>query len=300
MSSETIRGRFDRLVRYGRLRGSRLIRRRAMQVKKHLRPGGVLPDFLIIGAMKCGTTSLFRMLEQHPGFLPPAVKEVHYFDSPGNYHKGAGWYRAHFPTARQIDKARRRIGYRPRTGEATPAMSFPMYAEWAARTVPEARLVATLRNPVERAWSHYQHYQRHPSPDPASFREAIERELRVLETEGALTAANFDRLGRELQRHGYINRGWYAAQLENWFRYFRREQLLILNFDAWVHRPERAAGRVAEHVGLPPHGFEATRANPGHYREDMPEDCREILVEHFRPWNRRLFQLLGEQWDWPC
>jgi hypothetical protein len=57
---------------------------------------------------------------------------------------------------------------------------------------------------------------------------------------------------------------------------------------------------VAEHVGLPPHVFEATRANPGHYREDMPEDCREILVEHFRPWNRRLFQLLGEQWDWPC
>lgn len=282
-----------------KLKLRRRLRHYEMHVRKHLRPGGVLPDMLIIGAMKCGTTTLFRMLEQHPGFVPPRAKEIQYFNQPRNHARGAAWYRAHFPDARQMRTAERRLGYRPISGEATPAMSAPMFARNAAALVPEARLIVTLRNPVDRAWSHYQHYQRHPEPDPVDFATAIERELDWIARGYRLTEDNFLELAHQMHRLGYIVRGHYAEQLENWFRHFRRDQFLILDFEHWTQNPLATAARIAQHAGLPPHHFEVIRANAGGYNRQMPSACRDRLTEHFRPWNRRLFKLLGEDWGWP-
>ena len=271
-----------------------------MEYRKLFRRDGVLPDLLIIGAMKSGTTTLFEMLAQHPGFVPPEVKEIQFFNHPRNRARGEAWYRAHFPRRGQMDQLAGVLGYRPVTGEATPAMSVPFAAEQTARLVPDARLVVSLRNPVERAWSHYQHMRRHPLPERASFAEALERELAYLNDGVKLTPENYHRMAPLLHRFGYVNRGQYAEQLERWFAHFPREHFLFLNFDQWVNDPASATARIAEHVGLPEHEFEVTVANPGRYRSSMPEDCRERLTEHFRPWNRRLFDLLDESWGWPC
>ncbi|MDZ7790913.1 MAG: sulfotransferase domain-containing protein [Xanthomonadales bacterium] len=271
-----------------------------MHVKKHLRPDGVLPDFLIIGAMKCGTTTLFKMLEQHPGFLPPVTKEIHYFDSPLNNARGQAWYRAHYPSERDMQAAEKRLGHAPLTGEATPAMSAPMYARNAAELVPDARIIVSLRNPVDRAWSHYQHYQRHPKPDPLDFQSALERELSWLAEGNTITEDNFLRLSPTAHRLGYVLRGRYVEQLEKWFEYFPKNQFLILNFERWVQDPASAARRVAEHVGLPAAKLNATRSNQGGYQKSMPQACRDLLTEYYRPWNRRLFDMIEEEWDWPC
>jgi len=280
--------------------GGRRLRVQRMRVKRLVRPGGALPDFLIIGAMKSGTTTLFQMLTQHPACLPPVVKELQFFNQPHNYARGEAWYRAHFPTRKTMTAAQQSLGYPPVTGEATPAMSFLPYADRAADLVPQARLIVSLRDPVERAWSHYKHMRRHPVPDRASFSEAIDRELRLLEEGVTLRDENYREMAPLLHKFGYLNRGHYADQLEHWFSRFPREQFLILNFEEWKKNPAEAADRITEHLGLPRHAYQARKANEGGYRSSMPEDCRDRLEAYFRPKNRALFDLLGEEWGWPC
>src|SRR5439155_3447898 len=149
----------------------------------------MLPDYLIIGAQRAGTTSLYLYLTQHPCVAPVVIgKGVHYFDV--DFAKGPGWYRGHFPVA-----ARRylsRVGRdRPLiTGEGSPYYLFhPLVPERVAALLPEARLIALLRDPVERAYSHYQHF--------------VERGIETLTFEQALEAEP-ERLKGEVERlHRY-------------------------------------------------------------------------------------------------
>ena len=268
-------------------------------LRQYLMPPGVLPDFLIIGAMKCGTTTLFEMMSSHPGVEAPVTKEIQFFSQPKNYARGERWYRAHFPSERRIHERAEVLGYRPQTGEATPAMSVPMHAENAVALVPSARLIVTLRDPVERAYSHFQHMRHHAIPERRSFFEALQAEQQLLKNGVTVNAENFSRTRQPLVKFGYLNRGRYALELEHWLRHFTREQMLIINFDAWKHEPEQAAAQVTEFLGLPSHDYQARRSNRGVYPEPMPANCREFLTEYYRPWNRRLFELLGEDWGWP-
>ncbi len=104
-----------------------------------------LPDFIILGAQRAGTSSLYYYLSQHPQILPAVRKELHFFDD--HYRRGLGWYRSQFPTR----GARGTI-----TGEATPYyLSHPHAPARIQRLLPQARLIVLLRNPVERAISHY-------------------------------------------------------------------------------------------------------------------------------------------------
>lgn len=289
--------KLDRLQRWNRF-VSRRLRPYRMAGLQWLRPGGVLPDFLIIGAMKSGTTTLFNTLTQHPGFIAPVVKEVQFFNNPRNFKRGEGWYRAHFPTARKIQSQAERLGYRPLSAEATPAMSNPLYAVNAARLVPQARLIVSLRNPVDRAWSHYQHMRRHPIPERNDFAQAIQNDLAWRRQGLQLTADSPRHLFSKLVKRSYVQRGYYVEQLEHWLRFFPRRQFLILDFEQWKRDPPAAARRISRFVGLPGHPFQARKFNAGGYREAMPADCRALLEAHYRPFNRRLFKLLGEDWGW--
>src|SRR5947209_8592328 len=122
-----------------------------------------LPNFLILGAQKAGTTALYAYLRWHPEITGPSFKEVSFFDR--HYARGERWYRAHFPARR-----------RPFVGEASPSYLFhPLVPERVARLLPDARLVAILRNPVDRAFSHYQH-EVSLGREPLSFEEAVAHE----------------------------------------------------------------------------------------------------------------------------
>src|SRR5215470_750369 len=119
-----------------------------------------LPDFLIIGAQKAGTTSLYAYLTAHRDVRPAGRKEVHYFDLgfTAGAELGEGWYRSMFPLRARLALDGRRTGRPVRTGEASPYYLFhPAAPQRAAALVPEARLLVLVRDPVERAWSHYRH-----------------------------------------------------------------------------------------------------------------------------------------------
>lgn len=136
----------------------------------------MLPDFVIIGAQKSGTSFFYNLLTRHPQIEKAATKEVHFFSR--YYDLGPSWYNSHFPFPRQKDASN------PLTGEATPYyLLHPLAARRAADTIPQARLIVMLRNPVDRAYSHYQHQVRMGNEPLPSFEEAIAAEGTRIEGE---------------------------------------------------------------------------------------------------------------------
>jgi hypothetical protein len=234
-----------------------------------------LPDFVIIGAQRSGTTSTYAYLVQHPRIEAAWHKEVHYFDSPRNYRRGPGWYRAHFPLRRPG-----RI-----TGEATP--EYLLRAKAPARLaalVPRARLVALLRNPVDRAVSHYHHHVRQ-GRETRPLERALAEQRRTLPT-GPWSGES------------YLIRGLYAEQLETVLRAVPREQVLVLLSEELFARPEETVARIVAFLGLPPHPIDVRgRLSAGRY-EPMPPAVRAELIEFFRPHNARLADLLGRDLGW--
>ena len=134
----------------------------------------VLPEFIIIGAQKAGTTSLFYYLSQNPNLAPSIKKEVHYFDggldpNQDDFLKGESWYRAHFQRTKEIQA----------TGipfEATPSYLFhPEVPQRINQLIPDVKMLVLLRNPTDRAISHYFHEKR-KNRENLSIKEAFEKE----------------------------------------------------------------------------------------------------------------------------
>jgi hypothetical protein len=248
------------------------------------------PSALIIGAQRSGTSSLFNYLVRHPDVRAPVTKEVHYFDL--HFTKPVRWYRGRFPYRRGL-----RAG--TLTLEASPYyLAHPLVPERAARLLPEVKLIALLRNPVDRALSHYHHEVR-GARESLSFAEAIEREAERL-------AGEEERLGNDPEyysfnhhRYSYTTRGLYLQQLRRWMRHYPRAQLLVLQSEWLFRNPTAATAAVHDFLGLRPFRLPSYRPfYEGHYERAMPEELRTKLVVYFAPHNRELFQWLGEHYDW--
>jgi hypothetical protein len=252
----------------------------------------LLPDFLVVGAQRAGTTSLYQYLVAHPQVGAPYRKEVHFFDL--HFARGVGWYRAHFPL-RARRAAFARSGKRFLCGEASPYYLYhPAVAERVARTLPDARLLAILRNPVDRAFSHY-HHERERGRETLSFEEALEREPERLAGETERVAA-----GGSSEAHrvfSYLARGRYAEQLQPWLARFPRDRLLVLGSEAFYADPRGAMARVFAFLGLPPHEGAHRVYNASRYPA-MDRATRRRLLDLFAAENQRLFALLGERFDW--
>jgi hypothetical protein len=265
----------------------------------------VLPDFIIIGAAKSGTTSLYGALADHP-FVVPCVtdeghfdktKEVHYFDY--NFYRGEDWYRSHFPPAQdQLDFAREH-GRPFLTGEASPSYISHLWAPGRIRALlPEVKLIATFRNPVDRAYSQFKMTWREGEEDLESFDEATAREEERLRPELARMSADPYYNSWPYGCWSYLSRSRYAEQVERWLRLFPREQFLFLKAEDLFSEPEQTLDRVCEFLALPPYRPEGeTRLNTSQY-ETMPAETRARLTEYFRPHNARLYEMVGVDFGW--
>lgn len=249
----------------------------------------MLPSVIVIGGQKCGTTSLFQYILQHPNVAAPRKKEPGFFDR--RYDLGLDWYRRNFPL--------RVLHGDDITLEAsTGYISYPHAPARIAESLPDVQLIALLRNPIDRAWSHYHHTVR-IGEEPLPFDEAVERED--------------DRLGTYLERvesepvydetrnyYTYLSRGRYAEQLERWFENFSADRLLILSSDALSSDPMGCMDRVFEHAGLPrAHDVQFERHNEGtNYEKPMAPSTRARLKRYFEPHNQRLYEMLGRDLGW--
>jgi hypothetical protein len=262
--------------------------------------GRVLPDFLIIGSTRCGSTSLHGWVTAHP-LVATTPKEIHFFNM--NYYRGTDWYRGHFPSVQERDESVSRHGRPFLVGEATASYLAHYWTPRRLRKLlPDARLIVSLRDPVERAHSQY-HYFRRRGPvevEPLpTFEEAITAEEGRLRGEVEREIADPHYHSWRVYRWGYLRTSRYAEHLERWFEVFPREQFLFLNFHELIRDPRTALEQVCEHLGLPQsENAELPALNGGLYLPVAPA-TRARLDEHFAPHNERLRELTGIDFSAP-
>jgi hypothetical protein len=256
-----------------------------------------LPDFIVIGAQKSGTTSLYGYLAAHPLVVAADTKEVHYFDV--NYGRGVEWYRSNFPLRRRLERLASRLGRRVLTGEATPYYLFhPLVPQRMHSLLPDARLIVLLRDPVDRAISHHNH-EVQDGFETLSFAEAIEIEAqRVPKSADQLAAGDSSPAAFSHRHHSYLGRGRYAEQLEAWFALYPRERFLIMESGELFHDPPAAVARLLSFLGLPPHELASYENVTSRRKSDIESDVRRRLYAYFAPHNRRLYELLGTDFRW--
>ncbi len=178
-------------------------------------------DFVVIGAMRAGTTTLYDILSRHPDIAMSRDKETDYFIADKNHGRGLEWYN------RQFDPSR------PLRGDISPnyskAMDFPGVPRRLAELCPDARLIYVLRDPVSRAVSQYRH----------SWNMGL---LRVRPEE----------LNGSREYLSLINASSYAAQLDAWRAYFPADRILVIDFDAMLKDPQQHVDKILRHVGAAP------------------------------------------------
>lgn len=251
---------------------------------------GALPDFLIIGGKKCGTTSLYHLLTYHPYVERAAAKELHFFNSL--FEEGIEWYRRCFPPPRWRD------GRRTITGEATPCLSHPLAPERMAEVVPQARLIALLRNPVDRTYSDYHHRIR-LGRETRTFEEAIEAEQTWLLSKEDKTSEHRHSAGHEFYK--YLTGSIYVDHLLRWSRFFAEEQMLVLKSEDFYEHPRETLKFVLNFLDLPdwePETWEIRNRNKGPYEQQMNPATRRRLEDFFEPHNQRLYEYLGVDFGW--
>ncbi len=254
-----------------------------------------LPKVIIVGVMKGGTTSLFRYLEQHPQMVASFDKEVHFFDV--NFKKGLLWYSRQFPLnqslRRGIDKSEL-LNF-----EASPFYIFHPYAlRRIAETLPSVKLIALLRDPVDRAYSHYQQITRKGKED-LSFDEAIAKEPARIGgiREKMLLDENFKKY--HYTRYSYLARGRYIEQVQEMYRLFPKEQILILKSEDLFADVPLTMKEVFQFLEIPPCEIQHEMAhNRGKYEDRMSGSMREKLSNYFRPYNEQLYKFLGRDFGW--
>ncbi|MFC1922354.1 sulfotransferase domain-containing protein [Chloroflexota bacterium] len=271
-------------------RGSgRIIRRLTANLRQ-------LPDFIIIGTQRGGTTSLYNYLIEHPNVIPPFIKETHFFDN--HFDKGANWYRAFFPLSAYTSYLQRAHQSEFVTGEATPYYLFYPHAPKRIKaTCPWVKLIIVLRNPIDRAYSHYHHEVR-LGVENLTFEEALERERQELpsETERISTDEGYQSFSH--QNYSYLSRGIYINQLEFWNNYFPKEQFLVLRSEDLFSNPRTTLERTTEFLGmknLESIKFDVHNALP---YQKIKESTQRTLLDYFEPYNQKLYRYLGMNLGW--
>jgi hypothetical protein len=257
----------------------------------------MLPGFLIAGAERCGTTSMFHVLRQHPAVFGTALRkqEVHYFDVA--YDRGLRWYQSQFPLRAVASAAARRVGAVPVAFESSPYYMFhPLAPERIHRDLPDVRLLVLLRDPVERAYSAHANHVGH-GLETEPFERALELEDSRLAGEAERIIADPAYNSYSHRHHSYRTRGHYIDQLEHLERIFGRERILVIDSDDFFADPLPAYQQVLEFLGLPRFkpAFTPQNARP---RAPMPQSVRAALDEHYRPYDERLAAWLGRVPSW--
>ena len=284
--------------------GRAVIRRASMTTSKW-RPG---PEFLLIGAKRGGSTSMYRYLLDHPQMLPlfPSsrrlpladdMKGVHYFDSA--WRRGNAWYHSHFASQRSRDVREQALGLPVVTGESSPYYLFqPRAAERAAVVVPGARIVLMLRSPVDRTFSHWKE-QRRRGAEPLGFAEAIAAEPARLKGEELRLGADDRATSFAHEHQGYARQSCYADGLQRWYDHFDREQVLVVWSDDFYRNVQPVYDAVCAHIGVAQRSVVDPRAwNSASAETGIPDNVSATLTEKFAPYEARLREMVGPRLGW--
>jgi hypothetical protein len=254
------------------------------------------PMFIVVGAQRSGTTTLYRLLEEHPNLVRPTLsKGTGFFDD--NYAKGLRWYIAHFPL---------RVLARLRVGRGQPVHTFelsgyyllhPLSGQRIARDLPGVKIVVVVRDPVERAYSAHAHEVARGFEDE-DFARAVELEAERTEGERERLIADPAYTSYHHRHHSYLARSRYAEQIQVMVEAVGRDRVHIMEADRFFAEPQAEFDELQAWLGLPrwrPPMVDRWNQRP---REPLPEGVRERLVDYFAPYDEDLVPLLGRPPIW--
>ncbi len=255
------------------------------------------PAFLICGAQRCGTTSMYQALRRHPNVLRPTLsKGVHYFDT--NFQHGMNWYRAHFPFTAQAALHQRRTGHGAVTFESSPYYLFhPLAAGRIATALPDVRIVILLRDPVERAYSAHAHeFARGYETEP--FARAVELEDRRLQGEEDRLIADPKYVSHAHQHQAYLRRGYYIDQVQRMVDAVGRDRVNVVDAEDFFSDPAPVWRQVTSFLGLPVHQGPEFRRHNARPRSALDESLRQELQARYAEADDRLAQWWGRTPSW--
>ncbi|WP_262848561.1 sulfotransferase family protein [Mumia quercus] len=253
------------------------------------------PDFIIVGAQRCGTTTLYRVLSEHPDVVRPTLsKGIGYFDL--HYARGRRWYRGHFPVRFLADR-RARHG-RAFTFESSGYYLFhPLAAERIAADLPRTRLVVLVRDPVERAYSAHRHeLARGFETEP--FEEALKLEDERLAGEEQRLVEDPSYQSFEHRHHGYLARGRYAPQIRRLQEAVGDDRVYVMDADRFFDTPQEEFARLCAWLGMPAWTPDAVEQWNARQRDPMPAELRRSLEAEFADLDDELSQMLGRPVSW--
>jgi len=252
----------------------------------------VLPDFIIIGTARSGTTSLFYNICEHPCVIPAAYDEIGFFDS--NYHLGLNWYRSMFPTKKHMEKVKKNTEFAI-TGEDTPFYIWsPTVAKRILKIIPNVKLIVLFRNPVDRAYSNY-HLGVRAGSENLSFEDAIQSELDRLKNS---EIESDDDVKKYTIPRSYIAKGFYSDQLKIWLKLFKSEQLLITSTEDFESNTENILNKIYDFLEIPQINLKNLEKHKVASYPPMKDETRKFLVDLYKTHNEKLFEMIGKDFDW--
>jgi len=255
------------------------------------------PNFIIFGVQRSGTTSLYNYLVQHPYIISSITKEVGFFEA--NYHRGINWYRSHFPTTFYKYFLKQIRHHDIITGEATPSyINHPKTHERIFSTIPKIKLIILLRNPIDRAYSHYLQSVK-LGREKLSFEKAIDMETERLDGEEEKMLKNENYYSLAYHNFAYLTAGIYINRIKNWKIFFSNDQLLVLKSEELFSDPTLIVNQVFNFLNLP--DFKLKKYGRYNYNQNQPSmdnSIRKRLVEFYKPHNEKLYDFLGKNFSW--
>tara|TARA_B100000029_G_scaffold291507_1_gene285073 strand:- start:48 stop:887 length:840 start_codon:yes stop_codon:yes gene_type:complete len=247
----------------------------------------VLPDFIINGTVRSGTTSLYYNICEHPSILSADYDEIGFFDS--NYQLGINWYRSMFPTQKEITELKEKTGFAI-TGEDTP---FYFWKKEAAKRImenlPDVKIITIFRNPIDRAYSNYNLGVR-ANTEKLTFEDAISDEMKFLNEHSFRESID--------RQRSYISKGIYEKQIKFWFEIFPKEQIHILSTEDMKKNPHNALKKIFQFLEIPEYTIKNPQKQKSAKYEKMNEKTRERLLDYYQPFNEKFFKIINQKFDW--
>lgn len=260
---------------------------KTVQVRALMGKSRALPNFIIIGAQRSGSTSLYSYLAEHPSVSPTLHKEIHFFDQ--YFDRGMEWYQAHFDSSDYL-KAHNLI-----TGEASPYYILDQgvpkrIAEW----IPNVKLIALLRNPLNRAYSHHNTRFKN-GKERLVFADAVKKEIEAFSRHNG---NGYHAFLNSYDSIPYLSRCIYADQLRPWMETFPKEQLLILRSEDLYTDTSNTYKKVLKFLNLSLWEPKNYPAYEQMQYAPMSAEIRKQLIEFFAPHNERLYKILDRDMQW--
>jgi hypothetical protein len=244
------------------------------------------PDYLIIGASRSGTTSLFEYLIRHPNVEDPTTKQIHYFDK--YYVRGKNWYKNHFPL-----KWKKGI-----SGDATPYYyNSPDAAKRIQNLIPSVKIIMMCRNPVDRAYSHY-FYEFYGRNETLSFEDAIEKEGERIQDEFERMESDANFYSEKYYKNSYLDSGKYEKHLQKWLTHFPTSQFLFIKSEDFYKSTSEIFSEIQKFLNIPQSDLPEYKIFRAEKYPDMEQKLRKKLEEYFKPYNEKFYKLIGKNFGW--